>query len=133
MKHINCRISKVYLKSEDTLYIDIEQDQEFTAEDNDELKYAAKELGNGRRFYNLIKVGPLTIATKESLDAVCSVEGSQYKLADAYVISSLPQKLIGNIMLRVNRPVVPTKFFHSIQEAEDWLEEIRENSAVIAR
>jgi len=132
MKHINCRISKVHLKSEDTLYIDIEQNQDFTLEDLKELKHAAKELGKGKRFYNLIKVGPLTIPDRESRDASCSVSGSEYKLADAFVINTLPQKMIGNIMLRVNRPVVPTKFFQSIQKAEEWLEEIKKNSTILA-
>lgn len=42
-------------------------------------------------------------------------------LADAIVIRSLPQRILGNFYLKVNRPRKPTRLFTSVSEAERWL------------
>jgi hypothetical protein len=127
MKTVKCRISEVSLKNNETLLINIEAEKEFNVEDFIELTNAAEELGNGRRFYNLINVGALTLPNKEARELSCSLEGSAYKKADAFVINSLPQKIMANVLLKINRPTVPTKFFSQIDEAEKWLQSLRIN------
>ena len=128
MRQINCRISKVTLQSEDILYVNIDADEQFTVDDYYELKQAAYDLGAGKSFYHIINVGAFTLPDKKAREISCSLEGSSYKKADAYIINSLPQKLMGNLMLRINKPVVPTKFFQSLKEAQFWIDQIRENS-----
>jgi hypothetical protein len=125
MKAINCRISKVTQISDDTLYIDIEAEKKFSAEDFHELRRAALQLGNGESFYNIINVGEFTIPDKKAREASCSIEGSYYKKADAFVINSLPQKIVANFMLRINKPVVPTKIFQRVEAAEDWIKALK--------
>lgn len=125
MSIIECRISTVELQGEDQLRIVIEAERRFGLEDFQELKQAAFELGQGRRFYNLIEVGALTVPDKETRKVSSSKEGSVYKLADAFVINSLPQKVIGNLMLRLNQPAVPTRFFSNVEEAQAWINKLR--------
>ena len=120
MKSVKCRISEVSLKTNDTLLINIESDHEFNASDFNELKLAAAKIGEGKKFYNIINVGEYTLPDKEARELSCSRLGSIYKKADAFVIKSLPQKIVGNLMLKINLPVVPTKFFTKIEEAEEW-------------
>ncbi len=131
MKVIDCKISRVSLKNENTLFIDIEPDHIFESSDFIELKSAAKELGDGKRLYNIINVGDLTIPNKESRELSCSEEGSIYKKADAFVIHSLAQKIIANLMFKINKPVVPTKFFNSIRDAERWIDSLIKQKATI--
>jgi hypothetical protein len=125
MRTVKCRISEVYLKNKETLFIDIQAEKEFNVEDFRELKSAAEELGEGKKFYNLINVGDLTIPDKEARELSCSKEGSAYKKADAFVINSLPQKIMANLMMKINTPIVPTQFFNSLEEAESWLQSLR--------
>jgi len=125
MKTVKCRISEVSLKNKETLFINIEAEKEFNVDDFKELTKAAEELGGGKKLYNLINVGELTLPDKEARELSCSKAGSVYKKADAFVINSLPQKIVANLMMKINLPTVPTKFFNSLEEAEKWLQHLR--------
>ena len=121
METIKCRISEVKLKNEDTLFIDIESEKDFSAQDFNELKQAAEHLGKGKKLYNIINVGEFTLPNKEAREISCSSEGSEFKKADAFIIHSMPQKILANLMLKINIPAVPTKFFSKIEDAEIWI------------
>mgnify|MGYP000267985376 CR=1 FL=1 len=125
MKKLKCAISEVELIENDVLHIDIEREKSFEIEDFQELKEAAKKIGNGKRFYNLITVGEFTLPSREAREASCSHEGSEFKKADAFVIKSLPQKIIANFMIKVNRPTVPTKYFDSVEAAKAWISSLK--------
>jgi hypothetical protein len=125
MREVKCRISKVSQIESDTLLIDIEAEQKFSLEDFYELKKAALSIGEGASFYNIITVGPYTLPDKDAREHSCSVEGSYYKKADAFVISTLSQKIVCNLMLRLNKPHVPTKCFKTILEAEEWVKKLK--------
>ena len=47
--------------------------------------------------------------------------GTLFTLADSFVLHSMPQKLLANFYLKINKPVLPTKFFTKITEADKWL------------
>lgn len=115
------RISKVALRADGILHISIKPEEEFTLDDYKELMDAALKIGNGRKFLNLISVGQDTIPDHETRNMSTSQKGSIYKIADAFVIHSLPQKLIGNFYMNFHKPVVPTRFFTKEEEAIEWL------------
>ena len=45
----------------------------------------------------------------------------QFSLADAFVTHSLSLKIIGNMFLKYNKPLRPTKLFKNETEAIEWL------------
>lgn len=118
---ITTRISTVQLREDEVLLIEIKKDESFNINDMWELIEAARKIGNGRRFLNLIVVGAHTIPDEASRILSTSVEGSIYKIADAFVISSTLQAVVANVYMKFNKPCVPTKFFKNIQDAENWL------------
>lgn len=120
---IKTKISTVFLREDGILQININPDCEFITFDFNELMAAAKTIGNGKKFLNLIIVGKNTLADHDSRIASCSKEGALYKLADAFVISSLAQKIIANFYMKVNKPYVPTRFFSNEEDAVNWLKE----------
>lgn len=128
MKTIYCDISKVIQLNEDTLFIDILADVEFEIKDFNQLKDAAFEIGKGKKFYNIINVGEFTTPNHEARTASTSVEGSIYKLADAFIIHSIPQKVIGNFYMAFHKPTVPTKFFTSLENAKEWIDQIKKSN-----
>lgn len=115
------RISKVALRADGILHISIKAEEEFTVDDYKDLMDAALKIGHGHKFLNLISVGQDTIPDHETRKMSTSQEGSIYKIADAFVIHSLPQKLIGNFYMNFYKPFVPTRFFTKEEEAIDWL------------
>lgn len=124
MKKIEGRITTLYVREDDVLVLDIKPNQVFNVSDVHEAIAAAKEFGGGKKFRNLILVGEHSIADIEAVKLSCSEAGSIYKLADAFVISSFPQKLIANFYMKVVKPVTPTRFFTKREDAEKWLIEI---------
>jgi hypothetical protein len=124
MQLIKTRITTVYIREDGVLVLDILPNEVFSKTDAEHVIAAAGELGKGKKLRNLILVGEHSIADIEAIKLSCSQEGCIYKLADAFVISSLPQKLIANFYMRVVKPFVPTRFFTKREDAEKWLSEI---------
>lgn len=118
---IENRISKVALRQDGILHIDILKEEHFDVKDYDDLMESAKRIGKGLRFLNLITVGNYTLADSNARKKSTCLEGSLYKMADAFVIESMSQKIVANFYMKVNRPIVPTQFFTSQTEALKWL------------
>jgi hypothetical protein len=118
---IKCRIATVALRADKILHIDIAPDEIFVVDDFNEIMAAAYKIGRGKKFLNLITVAKDTVPDHESRAMSTSKEGSIYKLADAFVITSLAQKLVGNFYMNFHKPYVPTHFFNNEQEAVKWL------------
>lgn len=123
---VQTRISKVYLREDDILQIDIDADKQFDKNDYQDLVDAARKIGMGRKFRNLIVVGEHTIPDAETRDISCSEIGSRFKIADAFVINSTVQAMIANVYMRIHKPFVPTHFLKNIEEAEKWLMQFEE-------
>ena len=122
---VNTRISSVSVREDGILYIDIKPDCDFTLTDFNELVDAAYVLGDGKKFLNLIHVGNHTVPDNEARIASCSAEGSKYKVADAFVITSTAQALVANFYMKFNAPFVPTKFFKHEDDALEWLQQFK--------
>lgn len=52
---------------------------------------------------------------------LASEQSQQNLLADAIVVNSLSQYLLGTLYLNFNKPRKPTRIFISVKEAEGWL------------
>lgn len=127
MKTIHCDISTVSQIEDDILLIEILADKDFEMKDFNQLMEAAKAIGGGKKFYNLVVIGAYTIPNHEARVASTSEEGSIYKLGDAFVIHSHTQKLVANFYMNFHKPYAPTKFFNDVESARIWLENLREN------
>lgn len=130
MKTIKCDISTVSLIEDDVLLIDIDEDQQFELKDFLQLKDAAFNFGKGKRYFNIIDVGIFTVPDSETRQESASEKGCEFKKADAFVIYSLPQRIVGNFYLKINKPKVPTKFFNTIEAAKLWINELKQSSRI---
>lgn len=119
------RISKVALRSDGIIDILIKPNELFVASDYMDLMDAVYKIGKGKKFLHLIRVGEETTVDHEGRVLSTSIEGSKYKIADAFVIKSFTQKLIGNFYMNFHKPVVPTHFFNSEEEAISWLKSLK--------
>jgi hypothetical protein len=119
------RISKIKLREDGILHIDIKPNEIFTASDVREVVSAAGLIGGGEKFANLITVGQFTTPDKEAREMASSEEWCKYKLADAFVISSFAQVMVANFYIKYNKPCRPTKYFLSESEALVWLSTLK--------
>ena len=115
------RCFEVFERKDGILQINIHDNTYFEVADVKELIKAAGEIGNGKKFLNLIYTGKGTLLEDRARLLSSSDEGCIYKLADAFVINTLAQQLIASFMIKVNKPPVPTAFFKDDEAAINWL------------
>ena len=115
------RICKIALREDQILHIDIKSDEQFGIDDFKDCMAGALELGKGRKFANLITVGKYTLADHAAREASTKESGCKYKTADAFVISSVSQKLIANFYMNFHKPFAPTRFFNNVDDAIKWV------------
>ena len=123
-KVIECTHSRVFIREDGILQIEIQDNTYFEVKDAHELVAAAEELGGGKRFLNLIFTGKDTLLDTKARVLSSSKEGSRLKLADAFVINTIAQKLIANFIVKAQNPAVPTSFFRDEESAVKWLKNL---------
>ena len=114
-------ILSIYLRDDGLVNIDIKSDEEITVSHVKLIVHALQEMGGGKIFPLLITVGERTLPSEEARRYIALAESDPYASAEAYVISSLSQKLVGNFYLRFNKPARPTRIFTNTNEAIEWL------------
>ena len=113
--------SEVILREDGILQIVVKDNVDVGIEECIELTNAFQALIGKKKVPLLHVVGNYVNMDKEAREYSASEAGLRYSIAEAFVINSLPNKIIANFYMRINKPSVPTKFFGSIREAEEWL------------
>lgn len=103
------------------MYVQLKADMEIGLEEAQAVFELSLEVGEGIAFPNLIRLNKLLIPTKEAREFVASEERAVRAKAEAFILNSLPQRIVGNFYLRFNKPPVPSKLFTSEEEALAWL------------
>jgi hypothetical protein len=86
-----------------------------------EINTVCGEMTQGKRVPMLIDGDQLTIPSEEARNYVAEKDSNPYSLAEAFIVKSLPQKLIANFFMRFNKPGRPTRMFTNVDEALNWL------------
>ncbi len=113
--------STVTLRKDGVLQIDVNDNVDVGIDECVELTNAYQILIGDSKVPLLHIVGNYVTMDKDAREYSASEIGLKFSIAEAFVINSLPQKMLANFYMRVNKPAVPTKFFDSIEKAEEWL------------
>ena len=111
----------VSLREDGLIQIEIQPESEVGLEEVIEGTDYIMSVVENRKFPVLFIAKEFSVPSSESREYLAKKESLPYSLADAYVIYSFPQKLIGNFYLKVNKPARPTKIFTNEEEAVKWL------------
>lgn len=117
-------LNKFQFKVQDNLYyeIDINNNVDFNVEDLKLLVEAQKEKF-GLMLPVLVLCKEYTNTNYELMSYISKNKNNPYSKADAFVIYSLAQKILGNFYLRINKPERHTQFFNSKEDALKWLKQ----------
>lgn len=80
-----------------------------------------KEKYAGQAFLNLYEFEENSEIDDEVRKWAADPSGNNFTIADAFVIQSMAQKMIGNFYLTFHKPVKPTKLFNNVEDALKWL------------
>lgn len=121
IKQFKNALFEVYLTETNILGVEATQEMKYDKDDVktilDNIIYLAKD----KKYLVLVNAGPRLSITYDALKLLVRSDETHYAYAKAYVIHTLPQKLIAGFYLRFFRPKVPVRFFKDHREAEAWL------------
>ena len=118
---IPCRGAIARLRKDGIVEVRVSDNHTCTVDEAREVAGVIAALGNHK------PVPVLRIAGKHShietgvREFLASQESQKNLVADAIVIQSLSQRILGNFYLQINRPRKPTRIFTSVTDAERWL------------
>lgn len=114
--------AELRLRHDSIIQLDL-QNHSYTIEDIGEINWAIGELGAKKRVPLLVMAAEYSIVDNEARKFMSKPEAAPYSLAEAYVIKSLPQRILANFFINVTGPPVPTRFFTGLAPAITWLKQ----------
>jgi hypothetical protein len=109
------------LREDGIVQIDVFPEVEITIEDVKQGVQYLEEIGKGKKYPLLFVAQAYSLPSDRTREYLANRNSIPFSFAEAYVICSLPQKIVGNFYLRVNKPARPTQIFNSESDAVSWL------------
>ena len=113
----------IFLRNDNIIQIDIKDNFDCELADSKKMLDAIRQLSRGRKYPLLVIYSDFNSFTKEAKDFVAK---STETTADALVGDGFAFKMVGNIYLRMSKPIRPTKLFNDVESALKWLEQFNE-------
>ena len=113
--------SKCCLRKDNILEIHLEPEKYFTIVESKEISATIIKITENIPRKTLVIANDLATSDDEAREWASSAVATKPMLAMAIVINSLPQSLIANFIMKIQKPIIPTKIFNNIGEAESWL------------
>jgi len=113
--------ASIRVRNDGIVQINSQEDVLFGLQESLLVHSKVNELNENKPMLILHVPGKHTNIDDETRKFLSSEKGVKNRLAFAFVLQSLGQKLVANFFLKVNKPKIPTRFFTSQHEAEKWL------------
>ena len=111
----------VTMLDESLIRVFIKSDVELDLNDLDKNYLFFKDQLVDRKGLFLIVFGRGAAMAKGATEKFSEKTRQSIKVKEAFVITTLPHRILGNLYLRVNKPSHPTKFFTTENDAINWL------------
>ncbi len=121
IKEFSDELCHIKLRSDAILQINTTKDLEYGKAEAEQVINTILNFTENKQFYVLIVSGDYANVTYESIKILSSPGAMSYSIAKAYVINSLPQKLMANFYLKTLQTNKAVKFFRNQSDAEEWL------------
>lgn len=113
--------SLVIYRSDEIVEIICSDNYEYSVADiKENLEYIKSVCGN-KKISVLNNLQKFTTVNNEVREFVAKAPHKDFIKAEAFVIHSTGQWLLANFYLKVNKPIVPAKFFKTRNDAEKWI------------
>ncbi len=118
-----------YNEEKNILFYRVKQDQ-VVDEIKEMIVYVQEFIGH-KEHYAVVDFGGNLSSSSEARDIYAqSLYIQQYRIADAFLVKSLPVRLIANFFIKVTKPKVNTKLFTDESAAVNWLEGLHKAAEV---
>jgi hypothetical protein len=121
MKSFHTRTAQFSFSEEKMLFIRLNENAEIDIPEVDENYQAAYELTQFEKHVVLVDATAHINITKEARERLGSPEYQKSIVAQAIVVNSLANRIIGNFMIRMNKALSTAKLFSDETSARKWL------------
>lgn len=118
------------LIEKDIILIKLHEGAEIDVEDSKEMLKASWQLTNNNKYYVIIDARVSMTATKEAREWGSTDEPHKLMLAQAFVVNSTANKLVGNFIIQFHKPKAKTKLFSDVENALNWIKELKSASKI---
>jgi hypothetical protein len=128
LKEYSDRLCVIKLRSDNILQFNTIKNVEYN---KDEALIVIKnilDIADGKQYYILVIAHDTSNVTVEGMRLLSSAQAMSYAIAKAYVINSIPHKMMANFYLRFLKPEKSVRFFRNQSEAEKWLKSLKSYS-----
>ncbi|MBI3518003.1 MAG: hypothetical protein HY062_01415 [Bacteroidetes bacterium] len=123
-KHLDTPTAKLTLE-EDILLVEMKEGAELGTEEMKVLLQQAVEFVNHKKYYAVIDTRTFYDSTPEARNYYAESDYSKYRYADAFIVNSLPMRLLVNFYITFNKPKIPSKMFTNEIAAYEWLKTLK--------
>jgi len=111
-------------KVADQIYLlKIIEGAEIEVEDAKEMSAVFSQMANGQNYAVLLDATNNFNVSGEAKTLIASKEYSKNRIAAAFIINSLANRITGNFFIKFNKPETPTKLFPDEKSAMEWLKD----------
>ncbi len=113
--------SVIILRDDGILELYANDHHVYTIEDVKENVKVFGELTGNKKAPVLIIGGSFSSLDDQTREFMATEESLKYSKAEAFLITSLAQKILINFYIKFNKPLVPTLVFTNKEDAIEWL------------
>jgi len=121
MNEIDIPAATIRIRHDGIMHIHIKVKTNFEIDHSKQVAKARTKISNNNPYPILYTATNLVIPSQEVREYVASKGRSKLVIADAFVVNSLPQRIMARFYRILNKPVRPTKYFNNPDDAIKWL------------
>ncbi len=123
-KNIKLEHSELSITKNGNILIQVTENVEIDIQQIEEINQGKIVLANNKPYKILFVAPNLGNITMEAIRFSASEKVYKNAIAKAVVAQSLSSRLISSFFISVIKPPAPTKLFKTIEEAEEWLNNV---------
>ncbi len=111
------------LMEDGILLISLLEGAEIELEESKLMQSTSLQITKGKKFVALVDARARVNVSKESREWGSTPEAQVNMLAQAIIVNSLPNRIVGNFIIKFHNPSAKTKLFSDEESALAWLRE----------
>jgi hypothetical protein len=123
MTVIKTKTAEFSLPEENLILCRMLEDADVDVPAVDENFEATMKIANEQRYAVLVDGRATVQISKEAMERAARPEHHRLLIAQAIVVNSLANRLIGNFIIKFHKPGAPTRLFSNTEQAWSWLKE----------
>jgi len=120
---VSTRCASFNLIEEGILHIVLVEDSDIDIDESKLMQQKSLLITEGKKFVALIDARAKINVSKESREWDSTPEAQKNMFAQAILVNSLANRIVGNFIIKFHKPVAKTRLFSDEETALQWLRE----------